>query len=57
MATVLPNNRACKSMTLQMKAEIMEFGDCEMLKCDIYHKSHLSASNMATLRKDKSRIL
>lgn len=57
MATVLPNNRACKSVTLEMKAEIMEFGDCAMLKCDICQKSRLSASNMATVFKDKSRIL
>jgi hypothetical protein len=57
MATGLPNNRACKSVTLEMKAEIMEFGDCEMLKCDIYHKSHLTSSNMATVFKEKSRML
>lgn len=41
---------ACKSVTLEIKAEIMEFGGCVRLKCDVCLKSHLSAS-------DKSRIL
>jgi hypothetical protein len=45
-----------KPMTLEMKAELMKLID-GMQNCDIYQKFNFSASTVATLPEDKSRIL
>jgi hypothetical protein len=45
-----------KPMRLEMKAELMKFSD-GMQNCDIYQKFNFSASTVATLPEDKSRIL
>jgi hypothetical protein len=40
-----------------MKAQIIKFGDSEIQNCDIYTKFCLSASTVATVSKEKFRIL
>jgi hypothetical protein len=52
------NKRHCtKPMKLEMKGQIIKFGEGEIQNRDIYRKFCLSASPVATVPKEKFRIL
>jgi hypothetical protein len=44
-------------MKFEMKAQIIKFSDTGIQNCDIYKKFSLSASTIATVPKEKIRIL